>query len=140
MLTLTTGGGVAYHMSHYMLACGMVVTFGFMNSIDLAPSRFATADGSVIVLLNRVKFPSGCRSTFIGTEAATSLFFKRLLYGHRHDHGPLDQVLFFIGSVSTAVAGTDTIYRFIGRFSRASRKTHSVFPAWSALSFSGVNS
>ncbi|HEX8077981.1 MAG TPA: branched-chain amino acid ABC transporter permease [Chthoniobacterales bacterium] len=108
MLTLIFDG-VAYGMLLFILACGLSVTLGLMNFINLAHGAFAMAGGYVTVLLmNRVGVPflATLPIAFIVTAIAGGVL-ERLLYVRLYDKGPLDQVLFSIGIVFMAVAGID---------------------------------
>jgi branched-chain amino acid transport system permease protein len=50
--------GVAYGMLLFVLACGLAVTLGLMNFINLAHGAFAMAGGYVtVVLVNRLGVP-----------------------------------------------------------------------------------
>ena len=50
--------GVAYGMLLFVLACGLAVTLGLMNFVNLAHGAFAMAGGYVCaVLVNRVGWP-----------------------------------------------------------------------------------
>lgn len=57
MLTLLFDG-VAYGMLLFVLSCGLAVTLGLMNFINLAHGAFAMAGGYVTVILtNRIGVP-----------------------------------------------------------------------------------
>src|SRR3546814_14808860 len=50
--------GIAYGMLLFVLACGLSVTLGLMNFINLAHGAFAMAGGYVtVVLVNRAGVP-----------------------------------------------------------------------------------
>ena len=50
--------GVAYGMLLFVLACGLAVTLGLMNFVNLAHGAFAMAGGYVtVVLVNRSGMP-----------------------------------------------------------------------------------
>ena len=50
--------GIAYGMLLFVLACGLAVTLGLMNFVNLAHGAFAMAGGYVtVVLMNRYGVP-----------------------------------------------------------------------------------
>src|SRR2546421_8490439 len=88
--------GVAYGMVLFVLACGLAVTLGLMNFVNLAHGAFAMAGGYVtIVLVNRLGVPffAGLPLAFLATAAIGALF-ERTLYVHVYGKPHLDQVLF----------------------------------------------
>src|SRR6202050_4596425 len=108
MLTILFDG-VAYGMLLFVLACGLSVTLGLMNFINLAHGAFAMAGGyCTIVLVNRlgVPFLLGLPLAFMATAAIGALF-GRTLYAHGYRRSHLDQVLFTIGLVFMSVAAVD---------------------------------
>ena len=108
MLTLLFDG-LAYGMLLFVLSCGLAVTLGLMNFINLAHGAFAMAGGYVTVILtNRwsVPFLLTLPIAFLVT-AAVGLVLERTLYARLYDKTHLDQVLFSIGIVFIAVAGID---------------------------------
>jgi branched-chain amino acid transport system permease protein len=108
MLTILFDG-VAYGMLLFVLACGLSVTLGLMNFINLAHGAFAMAGGyCTIVLVNRlgVPFLLGLPLAFMATAAIGALF-ERTLYAHVYRRSHLDQVLFTIGLVFMSVAAVD---------------------------------
>jgi branched-chain amino acid transport system permease protein len=108
MLTLLFDG-LAYGMLLFVLSCGLAVTLGLMNFINLAHGAFAMAVGYVTVILtNRwgVPFLLTQPIAFLAT-AAVGLILERTLYARLYDKTHLDQVLFSIGIVFIAVAGID---------------------------------
>jgi len=110
MLTILFDG-TAYGMLLFVLACGLSVTLGLMNFINLAHGAFAMAGGyCTVVLVNRVGVPFalGLPIAFVVTALLGALF-ERLLYVHVYARSHLDQVLFTIGLVFMAVAATDYI-------------------------------
>ena len=110
MLTILFDG-VAYGMLLFVLACGLAVTLGLMNFINLAHGAFAMAGGYVsAVLLNRygVPFLATLPIAFLATAAA-GLILERTLYARLYRRSHLDQVLFSIGIVFMAVAATDYV-------------------------------
>jgi branched-chain amino acid transport system permease protein len=108
MLTILFDG-VAYGMLLFVLACGLSVTLGLMNLINLAHGAFAMAGGYVtVVLVNRmgVPFLAALPIAFV-VSAAIGLILERTLYVHVYAKSHLDQVLFTIGLVFMAVAAVD---------------------------------
>jgi branched-chain amino acid transport system permease protein len=110
MLTILFDG-IAYGMLLFVLACGLAVTLGLMNFVNLAHGAFAMAGGYITVLLvNRmgVPFALGLPLAFVFT-AGIGLIFERTLYVHVYRKSHLDQVLFSIGLVFMAVAAVDYV-------------------------------
>jgi len=110
MLTILFDG-IAYGMLLFVLACGLAVTLGLMNFVNLAHGAFAMAGGYITVLLvNRmgVPFAFGLLLAFVFT-AIIGLLFERTLYVHVYRKSHLDQVLFSIGLVFMAVAAVDYV-------------------------------
>jgi branched-chain amino acid transport system permease protein len=101
--------GIAYGMVLFVLACGLSVTLGLMNFVNLAHGAFAMAGGyTTAILMNRYGWP------FLATlpmaflvPAAVGLLLERTLYRRLYNQSHLDQVLFSIGLVFMAVAATD---------------------------------
>lgn len=103
--------GVAYGMLLFVLACGLAVTLGLMNFVNLAHGAFAMAGGYVCaILVNRygVPFFAGLPLAFLAS-AAIGFVLERLLYRHLYDRPHLDQVLFTVGLVFMSVAATDYV-------------------------------
>jgi branched-chain amino acid transport system permease protein len=110
MLTILFDG-VAYGMLLFVLACGLSVTLGLMNFVNLAHGAFAMAGGYVtVVLVNRwgVPFLLGLPLAFLA-GAALGAVFERTLYVHVYAKSHLDQVLFTIGLVFMSVAAVDYV-------------------------------
>lgn len=110
MLTLLFDG-LAYGMLLFVLSCGLAVTLGLMNFINLAHGAFAMAGGYVTVLLTNgmgVPFLLTLPIAFV-VAAIVGLVLERLLYVHMYDKSHLDQVLFTIGLVFVSVAGIDYV-------------------------------
>jgi branched-chain amino acid transport system permease protein len=108
MLTILFDG-VAYGMLLFVLACGLSVTLGLMNFINLAHGAFAMAGGyCCVVLVNRLGMPFalGLPIAFLATAAIGALL-ERTLYSHVYARSHLDQVLFTIGLVFMSVAAVD---------------------------------
>src|ERR1041384_2619944 len=110
MLTILFDG-IAYGMLLFVLACGLAVTLGLMNFVNLAHGAFAMAGGYVtVVLVNRMGLPffAGLPLAFVAT-AGLGPVFERTLYVHVYAKSHLDQVLFSIGLVFMSVAAVDYI-------------------------------
>ena len=108
MLTILFDG-VAYGMILFVLACGLAVTLGLMNFVNLAHGAFAMAGGYITVLLmGRLGVPFlWCLPIAFAATAVVGAVLERTLYVHLYDRSPLDQVLFTIGLVFMAVAAID---------------------------------
>jgi branched-chain amino acid transport system permease protein len=103
--------GIAYGMLLFVLACGLSVTLGLMNFVNLAHGSFAMAGGYVtVVLVNRlgVPFLLGVPLAFL-ISAALGGILERTLYVHVYNKSHLDQVLFTIGLVFMSVAIVDYV-------------------------------
>jgi branched-chain amino acid transport system permease protein len=101
--------GIAYGMLLFVLACGLAVTLGLMNFVNLAHGAFAMAGGYITaVLMNRIGVPflATLPLAFIG-PAILGLVLERTLYKRLYTRSHLDQVLFSIGLVFMAVAAID---------------------------------
>ena len=101
--------GIAYGMLLFVLACGLAVTLGLMNFINLAHGAFAMAGGyCTVILVNRfgVPFALGLPIAFLVTALLGGIF-ERTLYVHVYARSHLDQVLFTIGLVFMAVSAYD---------------------------------
>jgi branched-chain amino acid transport system permease protein len=110
MLTILFDG-VAYGMLLFVLACGLSVTLGLMNFVNLAHGSFAMAGGYItLILVNRagVPFFPGLAIAFVVT-AFIGVLFERTLYVHVYGKSHLDQVLFTIGLVFMSVAAVDYV-------------------------------
>jgi branched-chain amino acid transport system permease protein len=110
MLTILFDG-IAYGMLLFVLACGLSVTLGLMNFINLAHGAFAMAGGyCTVILVNRlgVPFALGLPLAFLVTAALGGLL-ERTLYAHVYGRSDLDQVLFTIGLVFMSVAAVDYV-------------------------------
>src|SRR5881394_3308210 len=98
MLTILFDG-IAYGMLLFVVACGLAVTLGLMNFVNLAHGAFAMAGGYItLVLVNRYGIPFfvGLPLAFVLTGLLGALM-ERTLYVHVYGKSPLDQVLFSIG-------------------------------------------
>jgi branched-chain amino acid transport system permease protein len=101
--------GVAYGMLLFVLACGLAVTLGLMNLVNLAHGAFAMAGGYITVaLVNRWGLPffAGLPIAFLAT-ALLGAVMERLFYSRLYAKSPLDQVLFSIGLILMADAAVD---------------------------------
>ena len=101
--------GVAYWMVLFILACGLAVTLGLMNLVNLAHGAFAMAGGyAAVVLVNHwgVPFLAALPLAFLAS-ALLGAVLERTLYVHIYARSHFDQVLFSIGLVFMAVALTD---------------------------------
>lgn len=108
MLTILFDG-IAYGMLLFILACGLSVTLGLLNFVNLAHGAFAMAGGYItVVLINRmgVSFWLCLPVAFVVT-ALVGAVLERLLYRRLYGKSHLDQVLFSIGIVFMAIAAAD---------------------------------
>src|SRR5215217_1037866 len=91
--------GVAYGMLLFVLACGLAVTLGLMNFVNLAHGAFAMTGGYVCaVLVNQSGWPffAALPLAFV-SSALIGVVLERALYRHLYTRSHLDQVLFSIG-------------------------------------------
>lgn len=108
MLTILFDG-FAYGMVLFVLACGLSVTLGLMNFINLAHGAFAMAGGYLtVVLMNRfgVSFFLCIPAGFL-VSAALGAILERTLYARLYTKSHLDQVLFSIGLVFMSISAID---------------------------------
>jgi branched-chain amino acid transport system permease protein len=100
--------GVAYGMLLFVLACGLAVTLGLMNFVNLAHGAFAMAGGyATVLLMDRAGMPFlACLPVAFAVAALAGIVLERTLYRHMYRRSHLDQVLFSIGLVFMAVSGT----------------------------------
>ena len=103
--------GIAYGMLLFILAVGLAVTLGLMNFINLAHGAFAMAGGYVtVVLMQRYGVPFlACLPIAFAATALFGALAERTLYAPMYAKSHLDQVLFSIGLVFMAIAGTDYV-------------------------------
>jgi branched-chain amino acid transport system permease protein len=101
--------GIAYGMLLFVLACGLSVTLGLMNFINLAHGAFAMLGGYVTaILMSRWQVPFFlCLPVAFLAAAAVGLVLERTLYRQLYRRSHLDQVLFSIGIVFMAMAAAD---------------------------------
>jgi branched-chain amino acid transport system permease protein len=104
MLTIFLDG-VAYGMLLFVLSCGLSVTLGLMNFINLAHGAFAMLGGYVAALLmNRAGMPFlATLPLAFAAPALVGVALERTLYRRLYGSSPLDQVLFTIGLVFMAM-------------------------------------
>src|SRR4051812_50207239 len=91
--------GVAYGMLLFVLACGLAVTLGLMNFVNLAHGAFAMAGGYVcMVLVNPLGWPffAALPPAFV-SSAAIGIGVERPVSPHLYAGSPLHQGLFTIG-------------------------------------------
>lgn len=108
MLTILFDG-IAYGMVLFILSCGLAVTLGLMNFVNLAHGALAMAGGyTTVILMQRFGW------SFIATlplafllPAVIGVILERTLYVRMYKRTHLDQVMFTIGLVFMAVAATD---------------------------------
>src|ERR1700681_166851 len=103
--------GVAYGMLLFVLACGLAVTLGLMNFVNLAHGAFAMTGGYVCaVLVNRSGWPffAALPLAFVAS-ALIGAVLERSLYRHLYNRSHLDQVLFSVGLVFMSMAAVDYI-------------------------------
>jgi branched-chain amino acid transport system permease protein len=110
MLTILFDG-IAYGMLLFLLACGLSVTLGLMNLVNLAHGAFAMAGGYVaVVLVNRMGLPFFAALPFAFlVPALLGVLMDRTLYRRVYSMAHLDQVLFSIGLVFMSVAAVDYV-------------------------------
>src|ERR1700759_3895587 len=97
--------GVAYGMLLFVLACGLSVTLGLMNFVNLAHGAFAMAGGyAAAILMSRygVPFLASLPAAFV-FAALLGVVLERTLYRRLYGASHLDQVLFTIGLVFMAM-------------------------------------
>jgi branched-chain amino acid transport system permease protein len=108
MLTILFDG-IAYGMLLFILACGLSITLGLMNFVNLAHGAFAMAGGYVtVVMMNRygISFYWCLPAAFLVT-AIIGVILERVLYRRLYSSSHLDQVLFSIGLVFMAISAVD---------------------------------
>jgi branched-chain amino acid transport system permease protein len=112
MLTILFDG-IAYGMLLFILACGLSITLGLMNFVNLAHGAFAMAGGYVTVVMMNfygISFYWCLPVAFIAVALIGALL-ERTLYRRLYRASHLDQVLFSIGLVFMSIA---TVDYFIG--------------------------
>ncbi|MBN9472107.1 MULTISPECIES: branched-chain amino acid ABC transporter permease [unclassified Bosea (in: a-proteobacteria)] len=119
MLTILFDG-IAYGMVLFVLGCGLSVTMGLMNFVNLAHGAFAMLGGYVAVLaMQRLGLPflASLPLAFL-SAALVGIVLERLIYRPMYAKSHLDQVMFSIGLVFMAVAGTDWLMGSTQQFIR----------------------
>lgn len=108
MLTILFDG-VAYGMLLFVLACGLAVTLGLMNFVNLAHGAFAMVGGyATVLLMQKAGMPFLLTLPFAFLiPAVLGAVLERTLYVRMYGRTHLDQVLFTIGLVFMAVSATD---------------------------------
>jgi branched-chain amino acid transport system permease protein len=108
MLTILFDG-VAYGMLLFVLACGLAVTLGLMNFVNLAHGAFAMVGGyATVILMQKAGMPFLLTLPFAFLiPALLGAVLERTLYVRMYGRTHLDQVLFTIGLVFMAVSATD---------------------------------
>jgi branched-chain amino acid transport system permease protein len=108
MLTILFDG-IAYGMLLFVLACGLAVTLGLMNFVNLAHGAFAMTGGYLTVILMGELGVSffACLAAAFAVAALLGTLLERTLYRHLYARSHLDQVLFSIGLVFMATATVD---------------------------------
>src|SRR3978361_2451012 len=103
--------GIAYGMLLFVLACGLAVTLGLMNFVNLAHGAFAMAGGYVCaVLVNNSGWPFfAALPLAFAASAAIGAVLERSLYRPLYARSHLDQVLFSVGLVFMSVAAVDYV-------------------------------
>ncbi len=133
MLTILFDG-IAYGMLLFVLACGLAVTLGLMNFVNLAHGAFAMAGGYItVVLVNKLGFPFalGLPLAFAFT-AVIGIVLERTLYVHVYRKSHLDQVLFSIGLVFMSVAAVDYVMGSSQQFVQIPDALHGQFNLFGA--------
>ena len=104
--------GIAYGMLLFVLSCGLSVTLGLMNFVNLAHGAFAMVGAYVTaILMNRAGVPFlACLPLAFAAAAGLGAALERTLYARLYGQSHLDQVLFSIGLVFMAMAGTDFLF------------------------------
>jgi branched-chain amino acid transport system permease protein len=103
--------GIAYGMLLFVLSCGLAVTLGLMNFVNLAHGAFAMAGGyvcAVIVNGYGVPFFAALPVAFLAS-ALLGIVMERGVYRYMYGRSHLDQVLFTVGLVFMSVAAVDYI-------------------------------
>jgi len=98
--------GAAYGMLLFVLACGLSVTLGLMNVVNLAHGSFAMLGGyTAAYAVNRLGLPFllSLPLAFV-VAAAVGLVLERTVYVRVYGKPHLDQVLLTIGIVFMSVA------------------------------------
>ncbi|WP_288431197.1 branched-chain amino acid ABC transporter permease [uncultured Agrobacterium sp.] len=108
MLTILFDG-IAYGMLLFILGCGLSITLGLMNFVNLAHGAFAMAGGYItVIMMNRygLSFYLCLPAAFL-ICALIGALLERTLYRRLYRSSHLDQVLFSIGLVFMSIAAID---------------------------------
>src|SRR4029453_14389189 len=100
-----------YGMLLFLLACGLAVTVGLMNFVNLAHGAFAMTGGYICaVLVNNSGWPffAALPLAFV-SRALIGVVLERTPDRPLYTRSHLDQVLFTIGLVFMSVAAVDYI-------------------------------
>jgi branched-chain amino acid transport system permease protein len=103
--------GIAYGMLLFVLACGLAVTMGLMNFVNLAHGAFAMAGGYVCaILVNRLGVPffAALPVAFLAS-ALLGAVMERSVYRYMYNRSHLDQVLFTVGLMFMSIAAVDYV-------------------------------
>ncbi|BCH30683.1 branched-chain amino acid ABC transporter permease [Mesorhizobium sp. L-8-10] len=108
MLTILFDG-IAYGMLLFVLACGLSITLGLMNFVNLAHGAFAMAGGYItVIMMNHFGISFyWCLPVAFLAVAAIGAALERTLYRRLYKASHLDQVLFSIGLVFMSIAAID---------------------------------
>src|SRR3978361_500443 len=103
--------GVAYGMLLFVLACGLAVTLGLMNFVNLAHGAFAMTGGyACAVLVNQSGWPFFAALPLVFVASCLiGIVLERAVYRPLYTRSHLDQVLFSVGLVFMSVAAVDYI-------------------------------
>src|SRR6188472_2085772 len=98
--------GVAYGMLLFVLACGLAITLGLMNFVNLAHGAFAMVGGYVTVIaMSKLGLPFlACLPLAFLVAALLGAVLEPTLYRRLYGKSHFDQVLFSIGLAFMAVA------------------------------------
>ncbi|WP_445682477.1 branched-chain amino acid ABC transporter permease [Radicibacter daui] len=104
--------GVAYGMLLFILSCGLSVTLGMMNFVNLAHGAFAMIGGyATAQLMNEAGVPFlACLPVAFLIAAVLGLVLERTLYVRLYRKSHLDQVLFSIGLAFVAMSTMDYFF------------------------------
>jgi branched-chain amino acid transport system permease protein len=101
--------GIAYGMLLFVLACGLAITLGLMNFVNLAHGTFAMVGGyTTVVAMSKLGLPylATLPLAFL-VAAALGLVLEPTLYRRLYGKPHFDQVLFSIGLAFMSVAALD---------------------------------
>ena len=110
MLTILFDG-VAYGMLLFVLACGLAITLGLMNFVNLAHGAFAMVGGYVTVLATSklgIPYLATLPLAFI-VAALMGMVLEPTLYRRLYGKSHFDQVLFSIGLAFMSIAAVDFV-------------------------------